>query len=280
MSLYVIFLLLALGLITGFYSGLLGTGGNVLLIPALDALFFSYHIPPDEAVRYIIAHSLFITIFLGASVSYTQYRMGNFYPKEVLHTGIPGMLSAYGFTEWIKATSWYDKSYFDLIFLSLLLALALRILLAKPRSVTYPEDSRKRSPNVPYSFWGLGLLTGAVTSLSGMGGGIVLIPFLTDIQGYPIKRASSTSIGVIMLLAVAVSLSYMASPVAEHFAPRLPYQVGYISWLLVLPILVGIFLASSYGVKAAQSMAPARLRLIFGLVITALSARMLWMMLS
>ncbi len=102
MSLTLILLLVLLGLITGFYSGFIGTGGNIILIPALDFLFIYFDVTPPDSVKLIIAHSLFITVFLGLSVSYKQFKVGNFHLREVLFIGIPGMFTAFFLTEIIK----------------------------------------------------------------------------------------------------------------------------------------------------------------------------------
>ena len=87
--------------------------------------------------KFIIAHSLFITVFLGFAVSYKQYKIGNFYLKEVLVIGIPGMLCAYVVSEIVKASNWYDKLYFDIIFLSLLVLLAVRLFYINPHKLQF-----------------------------------------------------------------------------------------------------------------------------------------------
>ena len=61
MTITIFLLLFLLGIITGFYSGLIGTGGNIILIPALDILLTYYHIEGNELVKFVIAHSLFTT---------------------------------------------------------------------------------------------------------------------------------------------------------------------------------------------------------------------------
>jgi len=270
MTVTLFILLLLLGLITGFYSGLIGTGGNVILIPALDLLFVYYGIDGNESVKFIIAHSLFITVFLGLAVSYRQYRIGNFHMREVLTIGIPGMISAYLVSEFIKTSNWYDKSYFELIFLILLILLAIRLLFFKRKE----NEKQKTSNNKNLYYIFLGTLTGGVTSLSGLGGGVTLIPFLTDIMKKSIKKASSISIGVIMLLAISVSSSYLIVKDNHQMPEKLPFQTGYISMYLVVPILIGIFIASSYGVRMAQKISPLKLRIIFGIVISTLCIKM------
>lgn len=272
------FLLFLLGLATGFYSGLIGSGGNVIMIPALDYIFQEYGIEGIDSVKYLIAHSLFITIFLGFSVSLKHYRIDNFYPKEVLKIGIPGMLSAYWVSEIISNSTWYQKSYFEGVFLVMLLLLAIRMIFVKEKVKNTIESFNSLKHSFLFAF--LGLLTGCVTSLSGLGGGVVLIPFLTDIMRVTIKKASSVSIGVITLLAIAVSTSYLFAGTQTGVTHQLPLQTGYVSILIAAPILGGIFIASSFGVRAAQKASPQYLRIVFGVIIMLLCAKMIYGLIS
>lgn len=270
----VILILIAVGLVTGFYSGMLGVGGNIIIIPALDLLFAYYGVLPHDAVKLIIANSLFITFFLGLSVSYRQYKANNFYLKEVLMLGIPGMATAFVLTELIKAGTWYNKTSFDLLFLILLITIAIRMLFFKPSVIDDTYENGQKPKRFLYT--GAGLFTGCITSLSGLGGGVILIPFLTDILKKPMFKAGSVSIGVITLLAVSVSSGYIIGENETALANLLPYQTGYVSVPLVLPVLAGIFISTSFGVKAAQKMKPRTLRLIFGVIITAIIAKTLY----
>lgn len=271
MTLTIFIALILLGLVTGFYSGLIGTGGNVILIPVLDIVFSHYHVTGPESVKFIIANSLFITVFLGLAVSAKQYRMGNFYIKEILTIGIPGMISAFLLSEWIIASTWYEKHYFDLIFLSLLVFLTLRLLLIKSKE-NQEENTEKTIPGkLPLIL--LGLLTGSITSLSGLGGGVILIPFLTDALGVPIRKASSVSIGVVMLLALSVSISYLFVDTV-HIEQVLPWQMGYTSMFIILPVLIGMAFSSSYGVKVAHRTSPFKLRVIFGIIMAILCIKL------
>ena len=261
MTIELITILLLLGFVNGFYSGLLGTGGNVILIPVLDFILVSFAIEDTELVKFIIAHSLFITVFNSFSVSYKQYRINNFYLKDVLIMSFPAVIVGYIMSEIIKRSQWYDKTYFDLFFLILVLLVSIRFLFYKEVSII--TNTQKILQENRFSYIVLGTITGIVTALSGFGGGIVLVPSFTDIFGMPIKKASSISIGVIMLLAISVSVSYLNIGSSFEVPKVLPYQYGYISLSLVTPILIGVFFGAPFGVKVAQKASSLILRYIF-----------------
>ncbi len=246
----------------------MGTGGNIILIPALDLVLVSFGIEGPELVKYIIAHSLFITVFNGFAVSLKHYRMNNFHVKEVFLIGILAVIAGYLVSEFLKSTSWYQKVYFDSLFLVLVLLVAIRFLFFKQSEHSSKKQQGMQKSKIGYA--SLGALTGITSALSGFGGGIVLIPALTDIFGISIRKAASISIGVVMLLAVGVSTSYLSIDPSNTLKNSLPYQFGYISLSISIPILVGVFIAAPFGVKVAQRTSAGLLRIIFGIVMVIL----------
>ena len=271
MTITLFLILLLIGAIVGYYSGLIGTGGNIILIPVFDILFHYLKIPETEVVKFIIAHSFFITAFTGLSVSYKQFKAKNLHVKEVLFISIAGMITAFFMTEFIKNGNWYHKSDFDLVFFTLLLVLAIRMLFFKQP----PPPINENHLNKPY-FPIIGIVAGLISSLSGLGGGIIVIPILTDILKTPLKKASSISIGVVAMLALPISASYLSIDARSTMQNFLPAQVGYISMFIAVPVLIGVFSTTGWGVRTAQKTDPNKLRLILGIVVIILCAKMVY----
>jgi uncharacterized membrane protein YfcA len=271
MTITLFLILLIIGAIVGYYSGLIGTGGNIILIPVFDILFHYLKIPETEVVKFMIAHSFFITAFTGLSVSYKQFKVKNLHVKEVLYISIAGMITAFFMTEFIKNGNWYHKSDFDLVFFTLLLILAIRMLFFKQP----PPPINDNNLNKPY-FPIIGIVAGLISSLSGLGGGIIVIPILTDILKTPLKKASSISIGVVAMLALPISISYLSIDAMSAMQHILPAQVGYISMFIAAPVLIGVFSTTGWGVRTAQKTDPNKLRLILGIVVIILCAKMVY----
>jgi len=271
MTITLFLILLVIGAIVGYYSGLIGTGGNIILIPVFDILFHYLKIPETEVVKFIIAHSFFITAFTGLSVSYKQFKAKNLHVKEVLFISIAGMITAFFMTEFIKNGNWYHKSDFDLVFFTLLLILAIRMLFFKQP----PPPINDNHLNKPY-FPIIGIVAGLISSLSGLGGGIIVIPILTDILKTPLKKASSISIGVVAMLALPISASYLSIDARSAMQHVLPAQLGYISMFIAAPVLIGVFSTTGWGVRTAQKTDPNKLRLILGIVVIILCAKMVY----
>ncbi|MDX1943405.1 MAG: sulfite exporter TauE/SafE family protein [Saprospiraceae bacterium] len=259
-----ILLLLMTGLVVGFYSGIMGTGGNVILIPILDALLAARGVHNEELVKSVIAHSLMVTLFNGIFISYRQYRTNNFYPKEAIITAFLGVLTAFFTTHFITSGDWYDKKKFNIVFVTMLLLLVIKLFTDRKSGVI---ETKERSNTLLFLL--TGGITGILTSLSGMGGGILLIPAFTDGMKMSIRKAASISISAIALLALPISLQYLTTKPPKNF-PTLPLPIGYFSFGMILPILLGMFVAAPFGVKIAHKIHPLTLRFIFAGIIAVL----------
>lgn len=247
----IIFLLGSLG---GFLSGFLGVGGGIVYVPILDYFLGKMGLNNDGLVKAILANSLFTIIFSGSVSSYKQYKLGNFYPKEILYTAITGMFSAVGMTLLIKSGNWYSRTVFSYCFAALLLIIALRMFSKRKVQI---QGSEAYTKPTRYSITGFG--AGIITAMSGLGGGVVMTPMFTDWMKLDIKKASSISNGVIPFFAVAVGLLNLTAD-----APMVSdWQIGYIVFPVVLPMIAATFVFAPMGVKVSQHASQDAIRITF-----------------
>lgn len=254
-------MLFVLGSLGAFLAGLLGVGGGIIYIPILDFFLSKIGFTDDALVKAILANSLFTIIFSGALASYKQYRMGNFFPKEILYTALPGIATAVLMTLLIRAGSWYTKSFFNYVFAAMLLIIALRMFLKKPKHVEMNGEVSAK----PHHLQLTGLLTGFVTALSGLGGGVLMTPIFTDALHIPIKKASSISNGVIPFLAISVGILSLTGS-APLIVPHM--QIGYIVWPVVLPMILATFVFAPLGVRVSQMVTQSILRTTFAVFVS------------
>lgn len=250
---------------------MVGSGGNVILIPILDFVLFESGLRDDLLVKSIIAHSLMVSFFLGGIIAYRQYKAKNFFPKDVLVTSSLGIITALLTTWLITQGDWYQKEDFDIIFSIMLLLLILKLVLDKKSGLTGVHEKSSRP-----LLLGIGGITGVVTSLSGLGGGIILIPGFTDIMKMSLKKASSVSISVIAILALPISLSYIVG--APTNSITLPMQFGLISFGVVIPTLIGVLISAPFGVKTAHKINPNIIKIVFAIVVSSLLIKMIYSM--
>lgn len=252
-------LLVLCGAIGGFLAGLLGVGGGIVFIPVFDYLFRSKGIYGEELVRYILANSFLCILFSGLVSSYRQFRLKNFYPKHILFTAIPAMVFAWFVSSMIAGHDWYKEIYFKFFFVILLLYTLVRsnVKGKKSRPHEGTDDDRKWKSVL------IGSAAGTVSAFSGLGGGVAMIPLMTGISRFDIRKAASISIGVIPLLALPHLIVYGSSMPMETF----DNQLGYISYGLALPIILGVLVFSGFGVRLAHRIEQKYLKLIFALLI-------------
>jgi hypothetical protein len=99
----------------------------------------------------------------------------------------------------------------------------------------------------------VGLLAGTVVSLSGLGGGIVMVPLFRMVLQLPIKKATSLSLSVVPLLSIFPILQYWntanAPILQQAVLPALNsldlYQTQYLVGWFYLPMAIGVVIFSS-----------------------------------
>lgn len=256
-----ILIILTLGSIGGFISGLLGVGGGIVYIPILDYFLYKMGLHDEALVKGILANSLFTIIFSGGVASYHQYKSGNFYPKEIIHTAIPGVISALLLTWLIRNGTWYSREVFRFVFACMLLIIASRLFLKK----TNNNGKADNTTSVLWPYRITGMFAGFITALTGLGGGVIMTPVFTDILKQSFKKASSISNGVIPLFAFCVGLYSLSGSDATQVHS---WQIGYIILPVVAPLVTGAFLATPVGVRISHKTNPFMLRYVFALLVS------------
>jgi len=247
-------ILFLLGSMGAFLSGFLGVGGGIVYIPILDYFLGKLGFSDDNLVKAILANSLFTIIFSGSVSSYKQYKLGNFYPREILYTAITGMVTAVLMTMLIKSGTWYSKSVFNYVFASMLLVIALRMFFAAVQT-SNTGDAIK-----PSGYYVTGFFAGIITAMSGLGGGVIMTPAFTDVLKLDIKKASAISNGVIPFFAVAVGILNLSTPSTQTVSS---WQVGYIVFPVVIPMILSTFLFAPLGVVTSQKANQNVIRMVF-----------------
>jgi uncharacterized membrane protein YfcA len=261
-------ILLLVGCAGGLLSGLLGVGGGVVFIPILDYYLTRAGITGEESVKYILANSLFAIIFSGIIGSIKQYRVGNFYPRQILYTAVPGVVSSLIATWLISLSPWYSKEMFTLLFIGLLILLMIRMFTESRSDLSI---SPEMVPDNRFSL--VGFFTGIITSLSGLGGGVIMVPVFSNFLKMDIKKATSISTGVIPIFALPITIFYMfARPLTDS---GIPYNLGYIILPLIVPIIAGVLIFAGTGVKLAQKLPSSTIKIIFAVFIAVVLSNML-----
>jgi uncharacterized protein len=109
----------------------------------------------------------------------------------------------------------------------------------------------------------IGLATGLLSGLMGVGGGIIAIPLMVGVLKVTQHKAHGTSLGMMVLTASAAGISYALN--------------GKVEWVLALVLMVGTVTGSYFGARLMAKVPADRLKLYFGLFIFVVG---LWMLLG
>lgn len=219
--------LLILGLAIGCLGTLIGAGGGFLLVPIL------FFIHPEWSVETITATSLAVVFANATSGSFAYAKMKRIdfaAGRAFVLASIPGVVVG------ALATQIIPRRPFGLVFGILLVVLAVTVFrLAK----TIKGDDHEVMPaklSKPMTYLitaGIGLLS----SLLGIGGGIIHVPFLVHVLGFPVHRATATSHFVLAFMAGIGTAIHIYS---GAFAP---------SWQETLLLAFGVMMGAQVGAK-------------------------------
>lgn len=237
--------LAALGLAVGIIGTLIGAGGGFVLMPILILMW-------PEKDRDIISSLSLAVVFLNAlSGSYAYARMKRIDYKAGLMFAaatIPGAIMG------AHATSFLPRKYFDIIFGSLLAVVSIYLFvrsrrLSKP-SKPSPNGIRRRIVEKDgtvheYAFnpWTgilISVFVGFLSSLLGIGGGIIHVPVLVNLLGFPVHIATATSHFTLVISALAGTIEHLI----EGTLTSVLWQALYIG--------IGIIIGAQLGARLSK----------------------------
>lgn len=267
-----------LGLLTGLLSGIFGVGGGFLTTP----LLIFYGIPPTVAAASAASQ------VTGASVSGVlahrqrggvDYQMGGVLVLGgVIGTGIGAALFAL-----LQRLGQID-TVINLLYVAMLGGIGCVMARESIQTLRAGSDgarpARKRrhhplvaslpgrwrfyrsglyiSPLAPLL---LGMFTGILTMLMGIGGGFVLVPAMLYILGMSAQVVVGTSLFQILFVTIATTLMHALTTHAVDI-------------VLAVLLLLGSVSGAQIGARFALKASPVRLRLALAVIVLLVAARM------
>lgn len=260
-----IVVLCGLGVLVGTMSGLLGIGGGLVVVPALLWILPQAGIEPEIAMHMALATSLASIILTSSSSAYNHYHYGNVHFSAIKWL-LPGVIAG-GFIGSTIAES-VPTQWLPRVFGVIVMFLALKMLRSSLSKAKPPKN--KASPRLaPFH----GALIGMVSSLAGIGGGSLMVPYLNR-RGEEIRVAigSSAACGVIIAIAGMLGFVYHGAS-----APELPsYSVGYVYLPALISIAATSVLFTKFGAKLATRLPTKVLKRVFALFLLSVAIKMLF----
>ena len=254
MSFYL--LLFLAGLVGGLISGLLGVGGGIVYILILPIAFQFVGIPDAEIAQFTIANSLFGTFFAGLFGTYSHFKHGEFYPKQILLISISSILAGLLSLYFIVNTPFYSREVFNIVVIFLLVAMLVSTLSNAKKQASFQETTERSKRLLSIT----GLSAGLTASLTGLGGGIIIIPFLNQGFKMGVKKAKAISLGVITITSFTMVIFNLFQEPMKTIDVN---HTGYILFQVAGPLIMGTLITARWGVKLSRKMKASAVSYLF-----------------
>jgi hypothetical protein len=255
---------LVFGTLVGFALGLTGGGGGVFAVPLL---VYGLSVAPRDAVGISLA-AVGGTALFGVL---PRLRSAQIEIGTGLWFALAGMLGA-PLGSWTAGQ--VPESALLLIFATLMLVVASRMWQkgapskhnkdassqqqGEPACQRTPDGHLRLTSRCAALLAVLGLISGFLSGLLGVGGGFVIVPVLVLFSGMTMHRAVGTSLLIIVLVSVTGVVSHISAGRA-------------FSWEITGMFLLGGIVGMLVGTKLGRHMSEARLQRAFAVAIVAVA---------
>lgn len=255
---FALMLFLTVGMVGGFFSGLLGIGGGIIMVPLLSLAFSLLGADPDQIYRLAVGTSL-------ASIAFTSFSSARAHNKymplrwDLIKSLAPWLVlgTLAGSSVATRLNPLFLKAFFTLF----IFTLAVNMLVGF-------KFGQRKNPVPPALSAPVGALIGAICSLVGIGGGTIIVPYLHwNCNTMRCAIAVSASLGV--FISISGALGYVVNGIVEHGFPGagMPWgALGYVHLPALAAIMLTAVLFAPMGVKIAHKLTERRLKIIFGLM--------------
>lgn len=251
-----------LGAFAGVLAGLFGVGGGLVIVPVLAFLFRQQGISPDVLMHLAVGTSLATIVLTSLSSVYAHHRRGAVQWRLVwqLSPGIIlGALLGAALAERLPGEQL--RTVFGVF--ELLVALQM-------------GSGLKASPHRGLPQWpGMiiaGSLIGGISSIVGIGGGTMTVPFLQWCN-VSMRQAVATSAACGLPIAMAGAIGFVINGWGKLSLPE--FSSGFLYWPAFAGIVIASMLFAPLGARLAHALPAVQLKRIFALFLAFLGVRML-----
>lgn len=243
------------GAFAGLSAGLFGVGGGMIIVPVLVWIFTAYHFPPEVVTHLAIGTSLATIAVTSLSSLMAHNKRGGVRWEVWRHMALGlviGSLVGAGVADMI------DGQMLQVIIGVGALLMALKMLFLSNK-----EQPDRPLPHAGVQF-GAGTGIGLASSIFGIGGGSLTVPFL-NWAGLPMRQSVGTSAacGLPIALAGAAGFAWFGQDVVN-----MPEgTIGFIHITGFLCISVASFAMAKVGAKLAHVLPALMLKRAFGILL-------------
>lgn len=251
-------LYLLLGSAVGILAGLLGVGGGLIIVPVLAAIFINQGMPNDIIMHLALGTSLASILFTSVSSVYSHHK----------HRAVSWNRAA-KLTPAILLGAWFGGLFAGILSSDILKPVFALFELSVAAYMLWgiKANTHNKSPSL-FNFSISGGIIGFISSIVGIGGGSMTVPWLMW-HGSSIHKAIATSAAVGFPIAIGGAISYLYTGWNHAQLPQ--YSAGFI----YLPALISLSLSSvlfaPLGANLAHKLEVKKLKRVFAFLLIGLA---------
>lgn len=259
----IILAMTASGLLAGFFAGLMGIGGGIVIIPVLYLAFQALGVADTYLMHMTLGSTLAIVFFTGFLSSRSHYKRGSVWLPLVRRWAIWIVL---GSVAGSLLAPYIKNQALVMLFAVLAFLMGIKFIFSI-KLASEPHDEAKEPPRGGLHI----VLIGMLSSLMGIGGATFTVPLMTHL-GVNIINAVGSAATLGVLISFSATLGYMWSGFNITELPAL--SIGFVN-LLAVAIIAPLSMAMApVGVLVAHRIPRRALSIIFGSFLILTSIRM------
>ena len=245
-SMYENLWLIPLGFAAGILGSIVGLGGGIIAVPAMTFAGF----PPALAA----SNSLFAAFSnsVASTISYTRQKRVEF------GIGIKlGLMCIPGTILGAFVSDVMTPASFQILFAFVLITSAVYIFVKR----AVDEKPYNRTALMMVICAGASFFAGIISSLFGIGGGIIFVPLMVIGIGIPMRKAAPTSQLILMFASLSGLLVHSA--------------LGHPDYLQAFFLAIGAFAGGLLGARLSLEIKETKLKILVTLVLLAAAAKLI-----
>lgn len=253
---------LCTGAAAGLMAGLFGVGGGMIMVPALAWVLPTQGVPEGQLMQVAVATSLGVISATSISSAWTHHRHGGVL-WSVFQRMTPGLVAGSVGGAFVAHLLPSD---------TLRQFVAIGALLTALKMFLERESRGHARLPTALNLFGAGGVIGVLSSLIGIGGGSLTVPYLTWFS-VPIRQAVGTAAACGVPIAWAGTIGFILAGWKVDGLPQ--DHLGYVSLLGVVGIGLASVAAAPLGARLAHRLPPRLLKQAFAVLLTGIGIHML-----
>ncbi|MDO9323587.1 MAG: sulfite exporter TauE/SafE family protein [Methanoregula sp.] len=256
--------LIITGITAGTASGLFGVGGGALMTPVQYWLSTSGGMDSTLATRLAFGTSLAVMLPTMISGAAAHHSRGAVDWKAAVPMGCAAI---FGGLAGGTLAAHLPGIVLRMFFALLILVMAVRMVW-QIHSCPVCEPSGSIRMYIP-----IGFFIGIISGLAGIGGGVLLVPVLVILLGYPMHKAVGTSSACLIFSSAGAVTAYIINGWGVTGLPL--YSIGYVDLVTFAILAATTIPLARFGVRCAHRCSGRNLQILFAGVLILIGLLML-----